>query len=84
LVTFIVSKIPARYNQDWRQKYIELSETLADTRADLEEFQQSSKELEEEMNLEIERTERAQQEQKAKTSRVETERDEWKVSSLRL
>ena len=53
---------------------------MAETRADLEEFQQSSKELEEEMNLEIERTERAQQEQKAKALRVEAERDEWKVS----
>ena len=32
------------------------------------------------MNLEIIRTEKAQQELKAKVARVETERDEWKVS----
>jgi hypothetical protein len=74
----------SRYNQDWRQKFIELSETLAETRADLEDFQQSSKELEEEMNLEIIRTEKAQLELKAKVTRVETERDEWKVSCLIL
>jgi hypothetical protein len=70
----------SRYNQDWRQKYLELSATLAETRADLEDFQQSSKELEEEMNLEITRTEKAQQELKTKVARVEAERDEWKVS----
>ncbi|KAF8584486.1 hypothetical protein K439DRAFT_1389426 [Ramaria rubella] len=72
------------YNQDWRQKYIELSDTLAETRADLEDFQQSSKELEEEMNLEIERTERAQQELKTRVTRVETERDEWKSKFMTL
>lgn len=59
---------------------MELSETLAETRADLEDFQQSSKELEEEMNLEIIRTEKSQQELKTRVARVETERDEWKVS----
>ncbi|KAF8496675.1 hypothetical protein JB92DRAFT_3125991 [Gautieria morchelliformis] len=72
------------YNQDWRQKFIELSETLAETRADLEDFQQSSKELEEEMNLEIIRTEKAQLELKAKVTRVETERDEWKSKFMTL
>lgn len=69
------------YNADWRQKYLDLVETLAETRADLEEFQQSSKELEEEMTLELERTERAQQELKTKAARLESERDEWKVNS---
>lgn len=77
---FFAEQASVRYNQDWRQKFIELSETLAETRADLEDFQQSSKELEEEMNLEIIRTEKVQQELKGKLARVETERDEWKVS----
>ncbi|KAF8527994.1 hypothetical protein BU17DRAFT_81226 [Hysterangium stoloniferum] len=72
------------YHQDWRQKYIELSETLAETRADLEDFQQSSKELEEEMTLEIERTERAQHELKGKVARLETERDDWKSKFMSL
>lgn len=52
---------------------------MAATRADLEEFQLSSKELEEEMTLEIERTEKAQQELRTKVSRVEREKDDWKV-----
>jgi len=52
---------------------------LAETRAELDEFHTSSKELEEELIKEIERTEKAQRDLKVKVSRTETERDEWKV-----
>ncbi|GJJ09532.1 hypothetical protein Clacol_003755 [Clathrus columnatus] len=72
------------YDQDWKQKYFDLQETLAATRADLEDFQLSSKELEEEMTLEIERTEKVQQELSAKVARVESERDEWKSKFVTL
>jgi nuclear distribution protein NudE len=52
---------------------------LAETRAELDDFQQSSKELEEELEAELERTEKAQKDLLVKASRAESERDEWKV-----
>jgi nuclear distribution protein NudE len=52
---------------------------LAETRAELDEFHSSSKELEEELIKEIDRTEKAQQDLTVKVSRTEIERDEWKV-----
>ena len=67
---------------DWKTKYYEVADMLAETRAELDEFHTSSKELEEELIKEIERTEKAQQDLKVKVSRVETERDEWKVRRL--
>ena len=52
---------------------------LSETRAELDEFQQSSKELEEELEAELERTEKAQKDLVVKASKAESERDEWKV-----
>jgi len=52
---------------------------LAETRAELDEFQQSSKELEEELEAELVRTEKAQKDLLVKASKAESERDEWKV-----
>lgn len=52
---------------------------LAETRAELDEFHTSSKELEEELVKEIDRTEKAQQDLKVKVAKTELERDEWKV-----
>jgi hypothetical protein len=52
---------------------------LAETRAELDDFHHSSKDLEEELERELERTEKAQQELKLKVSRAESERDDWKV-----
>ena len=52
---------------------------LAETRAELDEFQQSSKELEEELEAELERTEKAQKDLMVIASKAESERDEWKV-----
>ena len=52
---------------------------LTETRAELDEFQQSSKELEEELEAELERTEKAQKDLVVKASKAESERDEWKV-----
>ncbi|KAL4064936.1 hypothetical protein V8B97DRAFT_2025847 [Scleroderma yunnanense] len=57
---------------------------LAETRAELDEFHTSSKELEEELIKEIERTEKAQQGLQVKISRTETERDEWKSKFMSL
>jgi len=55
---------------------------LAETRAELDEFHYSSKELEEELIRELERTEKAQQDLKVKVAQAETDRDDWKVCFL--
>ena len=52
---------------------------LAETRAELDDFHHSSKELEEELEKELERTEKAQQDLKIKVAKAEQERDDWKV-----
>lgn len=57
---------------------------LAETRAELDEFQQSSKELEEELEAELERTEKAQKDLVVKASKAESERDEWKTKFMSL
>ncbi|KAH7883697.1 hypothetical protein F5I97DRAFT_1894882 [Phlebopus sp. FC_14] len=73
------------YSQtDWKAKYYEAADMLTETRAELDEFHTSSKELEEELIKEIERTERAQQELKIRVSRMETERDDWKSKFMSL
>lgn len=54
---------------------------LSETRAELDEFHQASKELEAELESELARTEKAQEELQAKVYRAEHERDEWKVRS---
>ncbi|KAH0838404.1 hypothetical protein J3R83DRAFT_6711 [Lanmaoa asiatica] len=69
---------------DWKTKYYEAADMLVETRAELDEFHTSSKELEEELIKEIERTEKAQQDLRVKVSRVETERDEWKSKFISL
>ena len=76
------SSSPPMSSTDWKTKYYEVADMLAETRAELDEFHTSSKELEDELIKEIERTEKAQQDLKVKVSRVETERDEWKVRCL--
>lgn len=52
---------------------------LAETEAELKEFQISSKELEEEMALDVERAEKAREDMENKLARIEGERDDWKV-----
>ena len=52
---------------------------LAETRAELDDFHQASKELEAELENELQRTEKAQKDLQAKVIRAEGERDEWKV-----
>ena len=55
---------------------------LADTRAELDEFQRSSRELEDELVRELEHNEKVQQDLRVKVSRTENERDDWKVRSI--
>jgi hypothetical protein len=52
---------------------------LAETRAELDEFHIASRELEAELEAELQRTEKSQQDLKVKVARAESERDDWKV-----
>ncbi len=63
----------------WKAKYQDEADRLAETLSDLDEFQRSSKELEDELEKDLERNEKAQQESRVKAAKAETERDEWKV-----
>lgn len=80
-----VSHILNRYSSsqvDWREKYQEVADMLADTKAELDEVHTFSKELEEELEKEMDRTEKAQQNLRVKIEKTENDRDEWKVSIL--
>lgn len=57
---------------------------LTETRAELDDFHQASKELEAELENELQRTEKAQQDLQTKVIRAEGERDEWKVRRASL
>ncbi|KAJ7783914.1 hypothetical protein DFH07DRAFT_789630 [Mycena maculata] len=69
---------------DWREKYNEVADMLAETRAELDEFHIASRELEAELEAELQRTEKSQQDLKVKVIRAETERDEWKSKFMSL
>ncbi|GLB36263.1 putative regulation of microtubule motor activity [Lyophyllum shimeji] len=69
---------------DWRAKYNEVADMLAETRAELDDFHHASKELEAELENELQRTEKAQQDLKVKAIRAESERDEWKSKYMSL
>lgn len=67
--------------EDWKAKYEEVYEMLAETEAELKEFQISSKELEDEMVLDVDRAEKAREEMEARLNRIEGEREDFKVRS---
>ncbi|ETW87329.1 hypothetical protein HETIRDRAFT_153883 [Heterobasidion irregulare TC 32-1] len=69
---------------DWKSKYYEVAEMLSETRNELDDFHQSSKDLEEELERELQRTEKAQQDLRVKVERAENERDEWKSKFMSL
>jgi hypothetical protein len=52
---------------------------LAETEGELKEFQVSSKELEDEMQMDVERAEKAREDMQNKLTRAEGDREEWKV-----
>ncbi|VDB99807.1 unnamed protein product [Peniophora sp. CBMAI 1063] len=69
---------------DWKSKYYEAREMLEETRNELDDFHTSSKELEEELERELQRTEKAHQDMKVKLERAEGEREEWKNKFMSL
>ncbi|EDR15644.1 uncharacterized protein LACBIDRAFT_300766 [Laccaria bicolor S238N-H82] len=74
----------AATSTDWREKYNEVLDMLAETRAELDDFHHASKELEAELENELQRTEKAQQDLKVKVAKSQNERDEWKTKFMSL
>ena len=68
-------------NTDWKSKYMEVADILAETRAELDEFQAASKELEEELERELQRTDAEKEKLRVRASKAENEMENWKVSS---
>lgn len=84
---------------DWRAKYHEVRlalsfcrhlaqssqivDILAHTREELDDFQATSRELEAEMEADLERSTKLEKELREKAGKTETERDEWKVRRFR-
>ncbi|KAL7418546.1 NADH:ubiquinone oxidoreductase [Cryptotrichosporon argae] len=68
----------------YREKYRRIAEMLNETRAELDEFQMSSRELEEELERELATTEKQQEELREKIKRLEAEKDEWKMKHINL
>ena len=52
---------------------------LAETRAELDDFHHSSKELEEELERDVDRAEKEKETLRVKLANIELDRDEWKV-----
>ncbi|KAG9002950.1 NADH:ubiquinone oxidoreductase [Tulasnella sp. 427] len=69
-------------NIDWQQKYEQVKELLDLARDELDEFQASSQELEEELEKELQRTERAHRELEDQVRRLETDRDNWQAKFI--
>ncbi|KZT43726.1 hypothetical protein SISSUDRAFT_1124416 [Sistotremastrum suecicum HHB10207 ss-3] len=69
---------------DWEARYNEIHEILSETRRELEDFQQSSRELEDELERELERTETEKENLRKKVLKAETECNEWKSKFMNL
>jgi predicted nucleic acid-binding Zn-ribbon protein len=63
----------------WRNHAENLENTLSDTRAALDEFQISSRELEEELEKELQTTEKVCGDLKARCEQLKRESEDWKV-----
>ncbi|KIK71127.1 hypothetical protein GYMLUDRAFT_149017 [Collybiopsis luxurians FD-317 M1] len=74
----------ASTSTDWRTKYNEVADMLAETRAELDDFHHASKELETELEAELQRTEKAQQDLRVKIAKAESEKDDWKSKFISL
>ncbi|CAO3687128.1 unnamed protein product [Rhizopus stolonifer] len=66
----------------WRSHAENLEETLQDTRAALDEFQVSSRELEEELEKELQTTEKAYSDLKARCEQYRGDAEDWKVKRI--
>lgn len=65
----------------WKSRYYDLQDTLKETEASLHEFMESSKELEREMDREINAANTKSTELQLKSEKLKGDVDEWKVRS---
>jgi predicted nucleic acid-binding Zn-ribbon protein len=63
----------------WRNHAENLENTLSETRAALDEFQVSSRELEEELEKELQSTEKVCGDLKSRCEQLKRESEDWKV-----
>ncbi|WVO21231.1 uncharacterized protein IAS62_002538 [Cryptococcus decagattii] len=68
----------------YREKHRQALEMLTDTRAELEEFQQSSKELEDEMEQELAANDKQQADLRERIKRLDAEKEEWRTKHIAL
>ncbi|KAK4685527.1 hypothetical protein P7C73_g4626, partial [Tremellales sp. Uapishka_1] len=68
----------------YRERYRRILDALNETRAELDEFQTSSKELEDELEKELAVTEKQQGELKERIKRLEMEKDDLRAKHLAL
>ncbi|WVF72954.1 hypothetical protein IAT40_007772 [Kwoniella sp. CBS 6097] len=68
----------------YREKYRQAMDMLTETRAELEEFQQSSRALEDEMEQELAANEKQQDELRERIKRLDAEKEEWKAKQIAL
>ncbi|KIR34129.1 hypothetical protein I352_03363 [Cryptococcus deuterogattii MMRL2647] len=68
----------------YREKYRQALDMLTDTRAELEEFQQSSKELEDEMEQELAANDKQQADLRERIKRLDAEKEEWRTKHIAL
>ncbi|KAI8982186.1 hypothetical protein BDF20DRAFT_818334 [Mycotypha africana] len=66
----------------WRSRSENLEISLQETRAALDEYQVSSRELEEELEKELQATEKAYKDLKARCEHFKQDADDWKVGML--
>lgn len=80
-IAFDSAKEEALY---YRDKYRVAVDLLNETRAELDEFQLSSRELEQELEKELEATETKHADLQERIQRLEADKDEWKNKFIAL
>ena len=68
----------------WRRRYVEVKTLLDETRAELDDFQISSSELEHELEKELEVNSKEKQGLSDQIRRLEDDRESWKVQRICL
>ncbi|ORY33396.1 hypothetical protein BCR39DRAFT_519784 [Naematelia encephala] len=80
----IIFDTPEQEASHFREKYREAAEALQDTRLELEEFQLSSKELENELENELAEREQKEADQKQRIKRLEADVEDWRNKHVAL
>ncbi|KAG9033268.1 NADH:ubiquinone oxidoreductase [Tulasnella sp. JGI-2019a] len=73
-----LSELGGGTDHDWKGRYESMKALLEETRKELDEFQQSSQELEDEMEAELKRTEATQKTLLKQVATLEEDAEQWK------